>query len=167
VPAGGDFGIIRARVPIDLSGGSSMSKVQNFGNHARFFPPFHFFVAPVLLINVIRCIVQAVRAFSIGTAFAVLVALALLVLAFVSRIMVLAIQDRVIRLEMRLRMQQILPADLRGRIPEFSVSQLVALRFAGDAELPELARKVLQENLTNRSAIKKMVRNWQPDFLRA
>lgn len=144
-----------------------MSKVQNFSNHAKFFPPFHFFVAPVLLINVIWCIVQAVRSFSIGTAFAVLVALALFVLAFVSRIMVLAIQDRVIRLEMRLRMQQILPADLRGRIQEFSVSQLVALRFAGDAELPELARKVLQENLTNRSAIKKMVRDWQPDFLRA
>ena len=144
-----------------------MKKVQNYGNHAKFFPPFHFFVAPILLINVIRCIVQVVRAFSIDTAFSLLVALALLVLAFVTRIMVLSVQDRVIRMEMRLRMQQVLPEDLRDHIPEFSVSQLVALRFAGDAELPDLARKVLRDNLTDRKAIKKMVRDWQPDFLRA
>lgn len=144
-----------------------MNKVQNFENHAKFFPPFHFFVAPVLLINVIRCTVQVLRSFSVGTAFALLVALALLVLAFSSRIMVLAVQDRVIRLEMRLRMQQLLPAELRARIPEFSVSQLVALRFASDAELPDLARKVLQDNLTSRTEIKKMIRDWQPDLVRA
>ena len=76
-------------------------------------------------------------------------------------------QDRVIRLEMRLRMQQLLPADLRPRIPEFSVGQLVALRFASDQELPELARKVLDEKIEDRKAIKKLVKNWQPDFLRA
>ncbi|HXU19154.1 MAG TPA: DUF6526 family protein, partial [Verrucomicrobiae bacterium] len=69
--------------------------------------------------------------------------------------------------EMRLRMQQLLPPDLTPRIPEFTVSQLVALRFASDAELPDLARRVLQENLTERKAIKAMVRNWQPDHLRA
>jgi hypothetical protein len=79
----------------------------------------------------------------------------------------LTVQDRVIRLEMRLRMQQVLPGDLRGRIPEFTVAQLVSLRFANDEELPELARKVLDEKLTNRKAIKKLIRNWQPDLLRA
>jgi hypothetical protein len=144
-----------------------MAKVQNFENHARFLPPFHFFVAPVLLINVIWCAVRAVRAFSPWVVMALLVALALLVLAFVSRIMALTVQDRVIRLEMRLRMQQELPAELRARIPEFSTSQLVALRFASDGELSDLARKVLQDNLTDRKAIKKIIRDWRPDFLRA
>jgi hypothetical protein len=144
-----------------------MSKVQNFENHARFLPPFHFFVAPVLLINVGWSIYRVIHAFSPGTVIGLLVALALLVLAFAARIMALTVQDRVIRLEMRLRLLEVLPAELRARIPEFSTSQLVALRFAGDAELPELARKVLQDNLNDRKAIKKLIRNWQPDFLRA
>jgi hypothetical protein len=68
---------------------------------------------------------------------------------------------------MRLRMQQLLPAEIRPRIPEFTVGQLVALRFASDAELPDLARKVLQDKLTDRKAIKQLVRDWQPDFVRA
>ncbi len=144
-----------------------MSKVQNFENHARFFPPFHFFVAPVLLINVGWSIYQVIHAFSAGAAIALLVALALVVLALGSRVMALTVQDRVIRLEMKLRLQHVLPADLHARIPEFTVSQLVALRFASDAELPELARKVLQGKISDRKAIKKMVRDWQADFLRA
>lgn len=144
-----------------------MSNMQNFENHARFFPPFHFFVAPVLLINVVWAIIRLVRGFSVGAVIGLLVALALMVLALSARLMALTVQDRLIRLEMRLRMQQLLPDDLQGRITEFSVNQLVALRFAGDAELPELARKVLQEKVDNRTAIKKMVRAWQPDFLRA
>ena len=144
-----------------------MSKVQNFENHARFLPPFHFFVAPVLLINVGWSIYRVIHALSVERVIGLLVALALLVLAFTARIMALTVQDRVIRLEMRLRLLEVLPAELRARVPEFSTSQLVALRFASDAELPELARKVLQENLNDRTAIKKLIRNWQPDFLRA
>lgn len=144
-----------------------MSKVQSFENHARFLPPFHFFVAPVLLINVGWSIYRVIHGFSSGTVIGLLVALALLVLAFTARIMALTVQDRVIRLEMRLRLLEILPAELQTRIPEFSTGQLVALRFAGDAELPELARKVLQDNLNDRKAIKKLIRNWRPDFLRA
>ena len=97
----------------------------------------------------------------------VLLALAFVVGALCARIFALTVQDRVIRLEMRLRLQQVLPAELRGRIPEFTVSQLVALRFAGDAELPGLARKVLDEKLTDRKAIKKMIQKWEPDYLRA
>jgi hypothetical protein len=81
--------------------------------------------------------------------------------------MTVTVQDRVIRLEMLLRMQQMLPVDLRPRIGEFTVGQLVALRFASDAELPDLARKVLQDKVTDRKAIKQLVRDWQPDHLRA
>jgi hypothetical protein len=144
-----------------------MSEVQNFKNHARFVPAFHFFVAPVFLLNIVWSIVRLVRNCSFGTIVSLLVAIALFLLAFTARIFALTVQDRVIRLEMRLRMQQMLPPDLTPRIPEFTVSQLVALRFASDAELPDLARKVLQENLTERKAIKTMIRDWQPDHLRA
>jgi|SRR5215472_1549088 len=144
-----------------------MSQPQNFENHARFVPAFHFFVAPVFLLNVVWSIVRVVRSFSVGTIMALLVAIALFLLAFTARIFALTVQDRVIRLEMRLRMQQLLPADLRGRIPEYTVDQLVALRFASDVELPALARKVLDEKLTNRKAIKRMVQDWQADLLRA
>jgi hypothetical protein len=144
-----------------------MSEVQSFKNHARFVPAFHFFVAPVFMLNIVWSVVRVVRSFSFGTIVSLLVAIALFVLAFTARIFALTVQDRVIRLEMRLRMQQTLPPDLIPRIPEFTVSQLVSLRFASDAELPDLARKVLQENLTERKEIKSLVRNWQPDHLRA
>ncbi|HEV3481650.1 MAG TPA: DUF6526 family protein [Candidatus Acidoferrales bacterium] len=144
-----------------------MSEVQSFKNHAKFVPVFHFFVAPVFLLNIVWSVVRVVHSFSLGTIVSLLVAIALFLLAFTARIFALTVQDRVIRLEMRLRMQQALPPDLTPRIPEFTVNQLVALRFASDAELPDLARKVLQENLTERKAIKALVRNWQPDHLRA
>ncbi len=144
-----------------------MSETQNFQHHARFFPPFHFVVMPILLANLVWCIYRVVRGFSAGSVISLLVAVALIFLAFSARVMALRVQDRVIRLEMQVRMQQMLPADLRPRIREFSVSQLVALRFAGDGELQDLARKVLEDKITDRKAIKQLVRDWQPDFQRA
>ena len=144
-----------------------MSQKQNFENHARFYPPFHFVVAPILLLNVVWSVVRVTRTFSFATIASLLVAIALFLLAYVARTMALTVQDRVIRLEMRLRMQDVLPPELRARIPEFTVDQLISLRFAGDEELPALAQKVLDEKLTSRKAIKKMVRDWQPDLLRA
>jgi Family of unknown function (DUF6526) len=142
-------------------------KVQNFQNHAKTVPMFHLFVLPVLAINIVSAIVRLVRYPNVGNGIWLLVTVALLLLAFCARIFALTVQDRVIRLEMQLRLQQVLPQDLRARIPEFTVNQLVSLRFASDAELPELARKVLDEKLTDRKAIKKLIRNWQPDHLRA
>jgi hypothetical protein len=145
----------------------TMPQPQSFENHAKFVPAFHFFVAPVFLLNIVWSIVRVVRGFSFGAIVSLLVAVALLVLALTARIFALTVQDRVIRLEMRLRMQQVLPSDLRPRIPEFTIDQLVALRFASDAELPDLARKVLEEKLTDRKAVKRLIRDWQPDLLRA
>jgi Family of unknown function (DUF6526) len=142
-------------------------KVQNFENHAKFMPLFHFFVAPVLMINAIWAIVHAFRVFTAASVRELFVSLALFALAFCARIGALTVQDRVIRLEMRLRLQQLLPPDLLPRIPDFTVAQLVSLRFASDAELPELARKVLSDKMNDRKAIKKLVRNWQADLLRA
>ena len=96
-----------------------------------------------------------------------LTAAALLLLSFYARQFAVTVQDRVIRLEERLRFQRLLPEDLKPRIPEFTVGQFVALRFASDAELPALARKVLTDNLTDGKAIKQLVQNWRADHLRA
>ena len=142
-------------------------KTQNFENHTRTVPMFHFGVLPVLLFNAVWMIVHETRHPSFGNGVAMIVAFALLLLAFSARMFALTVQDRVIRLEMRLRLQQLLPQELKARIPEFTLAQLVSLRFASDAELPELARKVLDEKLNDRKAIKKLIRNWQPDYLRA
>ena len=141
--------------------------IQNFENHAKFVPVFHFFVLPAFLFNIFWSIYRLVHSFSVESAISLVLALALFLLALYARMFSLAVQDRLIRLEMRLRMQQLLPQELRPRIPDFTIDQLIALRFASDAELPGLCRKVLDDNLTDRKTIKKMVRNWQPDLLRA
>ena len=140
---------------------------QTYSNHTRFFPPFHFFVAPVLLINVF---VAGWVAFSNPSGMGfwnLIVAIALMMTAFVARLMALAVQDRVIRLEMRLRMRELLPADLQARIGDISREQCVGLRFASDAELPGLVRKVLAGELNTSREIKKQVGQWQGDYLRA
>jgi len=144
-----------------------MSETQNFENHTKLVPLFHFFVLPVFGINVVSAIIRCIRFFSWESVMALLVALALALAALYGRLFALTVQDRVIRLEMQLRLQQILPTELRKRIPEFTVAQLVALRFASDGELPTLARKVLDEKLNDRKAIKKMIQKWEPDYLRA
>lgn len=144
-----------------------MAATQNFENHVKFVPAYHGVAFAIFLINFIWCIYQIIHAPSAQTAISLLLSIGFLLVFFFARIFALTVQDRVIRLEMRLRMQQLLPADLRPRVGDFSVSQLVALRFAGDEELPALARKVLEEKIESRKAIKKMVKNWQPDLLRA
>ena len=140
---------------------------QSFENHAKFVPAFHIFILGIFVINLVWSVYRLIHVFSAESAISLVLAIAFLFLAFYSRIFALTVQDRVIRLEMRLRMQQLLSDELRTRIPEFSVSQLVALRFASDAELPVLANKVLDDKLNDRKAIKKMIRDWQPDLLRA
>ena len=143
-------------------------KPQNLNNHVRVVPPFHMFVLPVLFLNIGWSIYHIVKVgISFESVLDVLMAVALLLLALYARIFVLTVQDRVIRLEMRLRLAEVLPADLRARIPEFTVAQLVSLRFASNAELPALTRKVLDEKLSSRKAIKQLVKDWQADYLRA
>jgi hypothetical protein len=141
---------------------------QNFSNHTRFFPPFHFFVLPVMLINFGWSIYRwKVAGFSLDGFVSLVVALALLLGFACVRRMALSVQDRVIRLEERLRYERLLPADLKPRIADFTVSQFASLRFAGDAELPALARKVLDEKLNDRKSIKQLIKSWKPDYLRA
>ncbi len=144
-----------------------MPKTQTFENHARIVPAFHRVLLPILLLNLIWASYLLVRSRSLGAAVSFLLAVGLIILAIQARIFSLTVQDRVIRLEMRLRLREVLPPELQPRIPEFNTAQLVALRFASDAELPSLARKVLEEKLTDRKAIKKLIRDWQADNLRA
>lgn len=141
--------------------------VQTLKNHTRLVPPFHLFVLPVLGVNAVSAIIGAMRGPSYPTILGAFVGVALVLLALFARVFATTVQDRVIRLEMRLRLRELLPPDLASRIPEFTVAQLVALRFAGDAELPALARRVLDEKLHDRKAIKQLIKNWQGDFLRA
>src|SRR5208282_481211 len=136
---------------------------QSFKNHARWVPAYHFFALPMLLIYFVWSLVHAVRHVSTFAVMQCLMAAALVVAVFNARVFALAVQDRLIRLEMRLRLQQVLPAEMRVRILEFTPSQLIGLRFASDAELPQLARKVLDEKIENRTAIKKLIQNWQAD----
>jgi hypothetical protein len=140
---------------------------QTYKSHARFFPLFHFFVAPVLFINFFVAAWQLYKQASAATAWGLVVALALVGLAFAARLMALTVQDRLIRLEMRLRLQQVLPPELLGRVGEIERPQFVALRFASDAELPDLVREVLTGKLATQRAIKERVRSWQPDYFRA
>lgn len=140
---------------------------QTYKNHARFFPLFHFFVAPVLLLNFVNAIRHLYLDPSRSTGWALVVAAALAGLAFAARLMALTVQDRVIRLEMRLRMQQLLPADLCARAAALTPKQLVALRFASDAELGALVRDVCDGKLATQKAIKQSVRDWAADYLRA
>src|SRR5262249_36090609 len=128
---------------------------QNLANHTRLVPPYHFFVLPVLAINVVGQIYWWVKLeFAPARILPILVSVALLLGFLLVRLMALRVQDRLIRLEERLRYERLLPPDLQPRIGEFTVSQLVSLRFASDAELPALARKVLAEKVNNRKAIK-------------
>jgi hypothetical protein len=142
-------------------------KVQTLENHARLVPLYHYVTYSILFANVLWTLYGMVTAFSFATVMAVLVAGALVLIAFYARYFALRVQDRLIRLEMRLRMRELLPPDLCRRAEALTVRQLVALRFAGDAELPALCAKVLDEQLHDQKAIKRLVRDWRADHVRA
>jgi hypothetical protein len=141
--------------------------VQSYQNHVKLVPLFHYFTLPALGVYFIWSVVQLVRVPSVASAMGVLLALAIIMTALFARVFALRVQDRVIRLEMRLRLRELLPADLHGRIHDFTAGQLVALRFASDEELPGLAAQVLRDNVADKTAIKKMIRSWQADHERA
>jgi hypothetical protein len=141
---------------------------QNFANHAKMVPAFHYFAMPVFAVNFGWAVYHLVKTgISFESVMRVLLAAALIVLFFCARLFALTVQDRVIRLEERLRYERLLPADLQPRIGEFTRDQYISLRFASDAELPALARKVLDEKLTDRKTIKQLIKTWKPDHLRA
>src|SRR5438067_6507374 len=145
-----------------------MPKPQNYKNHTRFDPPWHFFVAPVLLLNVIAAVWTTILrwpAHHVLFLWWVLMSIVLLMAVGRARQHSLTAQDRLIRLEERLRYTALLPPDLLARSQSLSVRQIIGLRFASDDELADLVRRALDENLTEKQ-IKQAINNWRPDYLR-
>ncbi len=138
---------------------------QTYANHGRFHPLFHFLLAPILLINLIVSIVWLVRHPTFASIWYLVMAVALFIMGTLVRVNPMKVQDRVIRLEERLRLYALLPESQRARIPELTEDQLVGLRFAPDEELPTLAQRAINEHLT-RKDIKKAIVNWRPDHWR-
>ncbi|HKW34854.1 MAG TPA: DUF6526 family protein [Candidatus Acidoferrum sp.] len=144
-----------------------MSK-QNLRNHVRFVPLYHFFVLPVLIGNFLTRVYFWMKAgFGLSHFFPILLAAALFVGILYARLFALAVQNRLIRLEERLRYENVLSEELRWLADGLTVDQFVSLRFASDDELPALMRKVLDEKVTSRKAIKQSIKDWRPDYLRA
>ncbi len=138
---------------------------QNYSNHGRLDPWYHFFIAPVFLLNVIAAGVHAYRVHTVWAHWEIVVSVAALALVTLLRTYSLKVQDRVIRLEERLRLTRLADERLRSRIGELKERQLIALRFASDEEMPGLAEKALLENLSAKQ-IKQAIRVWRPDHWR-
>jgi predicted lysophospholipase L1 biosynthesis ABC-type transport system permease subunit len=138
---------------------------QSYANHTRRDPPFHFALLPLALAAIILSLIALVHRPSLRSTLWVVLAIALAVAATRARIYAIKVQDRIIRLEERLRLAMLLPEAARPRIGELTESQLVALRFASDAELPALAMRALNEGLTNKQ-IKSSIQSWRPDYFR-
>jgi hypothetical protein len=144
---------------------------QSYANHSRLVPGFHFVTFGILAVNLLWSLYRLVWPYGEVPVFdrilAVLVAGGLIGLAYYARMFPLAVQDRVIRNEMHARLEAALPPDLRPRIGELRRGQIVALRFASDEELPELTRQILEGKLNRGDEIKRAVRTWRADHLRA
>jgi hypothetical protein len=143
-----------------------MAITQSFANHTRWHPPFHFFIMPVMLINFIWAIVDFVKAPGRNSGWWVVVSLALALLTLFVRTNSLKVQDRVIRLEEKLRFQQLLSPALAQQCSTLTTGQIIALRFAGDDELEELVSAVLTGKLAASKDIKQAIKNWRADTLR-
>ena len=139
---------------------------QTYANHTRWHPPFHFFVLPVMIINVVWSIVYFFISPGWNRGWAIVVSLALLVLVFLARTNALRAQDRVIRLEEQIRYQQILSDDCAQQARSLTIDQIIALRFAPDEEVEALVRGVLEGRLKKSADIKRAVNTWRADHLR-
>lgn len=138
---------------------------QTYANHTRFHPPFHYFLAPGTLVLIVLTVVNVFRHYSQLDAWILLLtAILFFVAVFLVRSYPLKAQDRIIRLEERLRLQTVLSGAL-ARIPELTEAQLIALRFASDSELPALVEKALAAKMPARE-IKKAIVAWRPDTFR-
>lgn len=145
----------------------SAVRTQTYANHRRFFALYHYLALPITALNVVYTAIVAFRAPSTASIWSFVFAIGIVAGLLASRTMVLIVQNRVIRLEQRLRLVALLPDRLRGRIVELNLSQLIGLRFASDAELTPLVERCLAGELKNGEEVKKAITSWQADFLRA
>ncbi|MDH3492777.1 MAG: DUF6526 family protein [Acidobacteriota bacterium] len=143
-----------------------MEKTQDFKTHVRWHPPFHFVLAPLMLINLIYSIVRLVQDPGWDRGEFVLLSVALVILTLLTRNYPLKAQDRIIRLEERLRLATILGPEAAPKAMNLKPAQYIALRFASDEELPELVSKIEDGELTTQNEIKTAITNWRPDHFR-
>ncbi len=143
------------------------TRPQNYGNHVRFHPLWHFVAFPIVMLNVFVATRHWWHEQSQFNLWGVVFAVGVFLAVFAARGEALTVQNRIIRLEMRLRLRELLPASMHAQILSLTVGQLVGLRFAGDDELPALVDRCLKGELKSASDVKKAVKNWQADWLRA
>lgn len=142
-----------------------MSEPQTYASHRRRETLQHFVLIPIFLITAVASLVLLFKHPNLHSAWFAVLATALVLLTFQVRIYALKVQDRVIRLEETLRMERLLPQDLKARIPQLTVKQFVSLRFAADAELADRMQEALDQNLDG-EALKKRIQTWRPDTFR-
>ena len=142
-------------------------RTQTYANHRRFFALYHYVALPIVSLNVVYTARLLFRTPNRSTIWAFVFGIGVAAGLLAARTMVLIVQNRVIRLEQRLRLVALLPDHLRGRIVELNLSQLIGLRFASDAELASLVERCLAGELKNAEDVKKAIGSWQADFLRA
>ncbi|SVC24690.1 uncharacterized protein METZ01_LOCUS277544 [marine metagenome] len=143
----------------------SEKKPQNYKNHAKFIPVFHYIALPLLLVNFFGALFRVTQEISFYTLNDVGLAISLIVVAVFTRLFALKAQDRVIRLEEQIRMQTFLPDALKVHVGRLTMGQIVALRFASDEELADLTQEALDQN-TSPNALKQAVKHWRPDYNR-
>ncbi len=139
---------------------------QTYENHVRYHTPFHFVMMPLALINLIWSLIALYREMGIAEVKDLLVAFLLILIGFLTRISALKAQDRVIRLEEQLRYQRVLSPDLAHRAEALKAGQMIALRFASDAELPNLVQQTLEGKFAKPKDIKLAIQQWRGDYLR-
>jgi len=143
-----------------------MSAPQSFKNHTRWDPAFHFFIAPVMLLNVIATVYwyfhHHMHTHLHSGLWLILISITLLVLTVRVRNYALQNQDRLIRLEEKLRLAATVTPSELIELDSLTTKQYIALRFASNPELPELARRAIRENLTPKQ-IKESIKSWRPD----
>lgn len=139
---------------------------QSFESHRKIVPGYHFVAFGLLCVQLLWSLWMLWKYPLVASAVGVGTSVAILLLFFYARMMALTVQDRVIRLEERMRLERVLDGALRSRIGELSPKQLVAIRFAPDEELPELVAKVLDGKIEDQDTIKRMIRAWRADHLR-
>jgi len=143
-----------------------MPETQSYQNHKRYVPAYHYYTAAGAFAVLVWAIYRVIQNFSLDRIMMLLLVVVVILVSYWARAFALGAQDRIIRLEERLRLATIVPDPLRSRIDDLAVSQLIALRFASDAEAPVLMKRVLDENITDSNRIKLLIKDWRADHVR-
>jgi len=143
----------------------SNSKPQDLKNHASFDPWFHIVLFSIFAVNFVLSIVHLAMHRDLHSVWLGVLSLALLILLFKMRIYPLKVQDRLIRLEERIRIKELAPTESKELISRLSEDQLIGLRFASDDEVIALAKQAIQEKLS-RKQIKERIKSWRADYWR-